>query len=364
MSSTAFHGAEAMCAELVRQLAIAGARVDVAVLSNGGKGNAEIFDLVGEHAAATHWFPCARQFDFATVSALRRCVASRGIDVVHSHKYKTTFHAVAACAIGRFGLVTTYHNWILNTRALRFYAALDKRLARFNDTAVGVSTEIIEALRPFVAANRLAQIDNGVDTRVFRPGLDRLAARQALGLPLVGPMFGFVGRLSQEKGLTYLLQALQHESLGSAQAVLVGDGELRSALETEVRDRGLGQRVHFLGRRRDTVTCYAAMDMLVLPSLVEAFPMVLLEAMACARSVLATRVGEVPRMVSEGLTGHVVAPADAAALVRAMAKVLDNSQELQAMGSRARSAVEASYSSAAMGRKYLEVYQRSLRPHR
>lgn len=360
LSSSAYAGAEAMAAELARQLRLAGARVDIAILDNAGRGNSDIFDIVGEHADAVYRLPCARQFDFETVRALRSRVADRNIDIVHSHKYKTTFHAAFARRGGRFGLVTTYHNWILTSGPLRLYAAVDKRIARFNDVSVGVSGPVVEELRRFVAAGRLRQIDNGVDTEVFRPSHDRLALRVQLGLPIDKPVIGFVGRLSIEKCIPVLLSALLEPNLARVHALIVGDGEQRARLEAEARRPELAGRVHFVGHRRDTAACYGTMDLLVLPSSVEAFPMVLLEAMACGTPVVATRVGEVPRMVTEGKTGTLFDVGDALALANAVSTMLTQGDKLAAMGRSGRASVQQRFSAAAMASSYLNAYEHAL----
>ena len=361
LSSTGFHGAEAMTAELVRKLHGLGASVDVAVLDNRGLGNDEIFEHVAGHADACYRLPCARQFDPQTVLALRRRLIDRRIDIIHSHKYKTTFYGALVRPLRRVGLLTTYHNWILHTRALRTYAFIDKSLARFNDTAVGVSSAVVDQLRGHVRHDRLAQVDNGIDTERFCPAAPGdIDLRPSLCADPDRPLIGFVGRLSQEKGLPHLLAALDRPALAGVQVVIVGDGEQGAALESEITARGLGGRVRLAGHRRDTVDIYRAVDLLVLPSLTEAFPMVLLEAMACGKPVVATRVGEVARMVDEGRTGRVVAPADPAALASAIASVLAEPNRGSGLGSEARSAVQARFSSDAMAQRYLDLYRRSL----
>ncbi len=350
-----------MTAELAKQLHRLGVSIDVAVLDNRGQGNDEIFEHVAGHADAVYRLPCARQFDLQTLLALRRRVIDRRIDLVHSHKYKTTFYGALLRPLRRVGLLTTYHNWILHTRALRAYARIDKALARFNDMAVGVSADVVGQLRGHVRPERLAQVDNGIDTERFCPAPAADAGlRASLCADPSKPLIGFVGRLSEEKGLTHLLAALDGPALAGVQAVIVGDGDQRAALEAELAARGLAARVRLAGHRRDTVEIYRAVDLLVLPSHTEAFPMVLLEAMACGKPVVATRVGEVSRIVDEGLTGRVVSAGDRAALAAAIAAVLAEPGRGLAMGTQARRVVQEHFSSDAMARRYLELYGRSL----
>jgi glycosyltransferase involved in cell wall biosynthesis len=122
----------------------------------------------------------------------------------------------------------------------------------------------------------------------------------------------------------------------------------------------LGSRVRLVGHRRDTLNIYRAIDVLALPSLTEAFPMVLLEAMACGKPVAASRVGEVARMVDTGRTGRVVEAGQAPALAEALAAVLSEPARGAAMGHAARHDVVTKFSSDAMARRYVDLYCQSV----
>lgn len=360
LSSTDYAGAEAMAAELGRQLSLLGVELDLAVLDNAGKGNDEIFRVVGDRAAAAYRIPCARQFDPATLGALRHKLAERRIDVVHSHCYKTTFYAGLLRPFGSFRLVSTYHNWLTHTRALRVYAAIDKNLARLNDYSVGVASPVVQELHRYVKPQRLAQIDNGIDVERFLPTADAQAAKAALGVDPARFTLGFVGRLSPEKGLHFLLPALADASLAHVDLLIAGDGPERTAVEARIAELGLQPRVRMLGYRRDTAAIYAALDGFALPSTVEAFPMVLLEAMSCALPVLCTSVGEVPRMVEHHRTGWRVAPGQPGELRAALVEMSAQPEAARAIGRAARDKVVAEFSSRAMAGRYLDLYRKAL----
>lgn len=362
LSSTGFHGAETMTAELVHQLHVLGVTINIGVFNNDGRANNEILHVAAPYINNNLVIPCRRQFDWSTMRILHEYLNEWRPDVIHSHKYKTTFYALLSRRHTPCRLVATYHNWLYDTLPLRFYAALDKRLARYCDAVIGVSGPVTQELRRHVPASKVRHIGNGIDTEVYRPLMSRLDAKQALGLS--GKILvGFVGRLSADKGISYLLQALASlpASLAtSVHAVIAGDGEHRSALESEARVLGLSGRVHFLGNRRDTPLLYTAFDVFVLPSRREGFPMVLLEAMACGLPVIATRVGDVDHIIEQGVSGLVVEPADPAALQRALQTLLTEPDRAQRMGTAARERVERRFSSAQMAREYLAIYRRVL----
>lgn len=359
LSSTGFHGAETMTAELVRQLHALGVTIDIGVFDNDGRADREILDVAAPYINDALIVPCRRQFDWSAARVLHEYLNNRRPDVVHSHKYKTTFYALLSRRHTPCRLVATYHNWLYDTLPLRLYAALDKRLARYCDAVIGVSEPVTQELRRHVPAPKVSHIGNGVDTEVYRPLMPRADAKQGLGLS-GKTLVGFVGRLSADKGISHLLQALAAMPASLAEsihAVIVGDGEYRGALESEARALGLSERVHFLGNRRDTPLLYTAFDVFVLPSRREGFPMVLLEAMACGLPVIATRVGDVDHIIEQGVSGLVVEPTDTAALQQALQALLAEPDRAQRMGTAARERVERRFSSARMAREYLAIYQ-------
>jgi len=360
LSSTGFHGAESMTAELVRQLAALGVDIHVAAFDSGNGGNTEVLQAVEGHAKGVIRIPCQGPLDRRALALMNQYIAEQRIELVHSHKYKTTFYALPGRLAGRFRLVTTYHNWLTNTRALQLYAFLDKRLARLNDAAIAVSTPVAQELRRFVPSAQVHQIDNGIDTARFARQCTRAEARQRLGIDPARPVIGFVGRLSDEKGLPYLIEALRDPALAHTHTLLTGEGEARPALEALIAQAGLQDRVQLLGNRRDTPLIYAAMDVFVLPSVLEAFPMVLLEAMACGCPVIATDVGEVHRIIVPGQTGLIVPPRTPAALAQALTHILSSPDGGVAMGLAGADRVHAHYSSQSMAAHYLHVYQSSL----
>lgn len=135
---------------------------------------------------------------------------------------------------------------------------------------------------------------------------------------------GVVARLEPEKGHPTLIDAWPQVLRGipDAHLLVVGEGSRREALEAQVADRGIGDRVTFTGRRDDVPAVTAALDVAVLPSYREAQGLTILEAMALSRPVIASNVGGIPEMVEDGRTGLLVPPHDPEALARAITRLL------------------------------------------
>jgi len=182
------------------------------------------------------------------------------------------------------------------------------------------------------------------------------AARASLGLDPAAFVFGAVARLSPEKNLSMLVDVFQALARDHPHAVLliIGDGPERPALEAQVARGGLGQRVHFTGARTDMPRVYPAIDCLVLPSLTEGMPLVVLEAMAHAIPVIASAVGDVPRLLSGGAHGRLLSPGVASELLAAMQAA---ARQPGLRDPEARDHVLRQYSSGPMAEGYLAIYR-------
>ena len=197
------------------------------------------------------------------------------------------------------------------------------------DRVIAVAQPLADFARSLgVSADRLAVVENGVDSDMFRPA-SREAARRALGLNTPGPVIVSVGHLSARKGFQRVigvLPALRGRYPAVTFAVVGGPGgepNNREELVASVRTLGLEQHVIFAGAQPPprVAQWLNAADVFVLASDYEGCPNVVLEAMACGRPVVATRVGHVDRMVPE-YGGVVVEPADDTRLQRALEEAL------------------------------------------
>jgi glycosyltransferase involved in cell wall biosynthesis len=197
-----------------------------------------------------------------------------------------------------------------------------------------------EIARLGVDRSRIHVVPNGVDADRFAAA-DRAAARRRLGLEAGVPRLVCVSRLSREKGIDVLLEAMSRTRHREARLTVVGDGPEYAALVGQ-RDRlGLTGRVDFAGRRdhEEIPRWMAAADLVVLSSRTEGHPNVLVEALASGRAVVATRVGGVPDIVSSPELGVVVPPQDPDALARGIDDALDRPWDADALvrAARARS---------------------------
>ncbi|MBO9397911.1 glycosyltransferase family 4 protein [Shimia sp. R9_2] len=163
----------------------------------------------------------------------------------------------------------------------------------------------------------------------------------------MGTKLLFVGRLAPVKGLPILLRAMEQlvQKEPDVHLTVIGDGPGRKALQSQTDAAGLSDHVSFVGYKSQSEVAEAlsAADMLVLPSFAEGVPVVLMEAMAARRPVVATQIAGIPELVTEGVSGLLVPPGDPDALAQAIAKLLANPTRATAMGIAGRAKVEAAF---------------------
>jgi glycosyltransferase involved in cell wall biosynthesis len=207
----------------------------------------------------------------------------------------------------------------------RTFLEIERRLAKHTDLLLAVSPEIRDRLlelgigRP----DQIHVLPVGLDLSPYlEVGSGTGLFRAEVGLDLDTPLIGSVGRLVPIKDHSTLLRAM--ELLPGVHLAVIGDGELRSQVEAETAARGLTDRVHLMGWRRDLPAVLADLDAVVLTSLNEGTPAVLIESLAAARPVVATDVGGVRHVVAHGRTGLLAPARDERSVADRVATLLSN----------------------------------------
>jgi sugar transferase (PEP-CTERM/EpsH1 system associated) len=240
----------------------------------------------------------------------------------------------------------------LRRRVRRVLAPL---VSQFVTVSRDLNRWLVEDVR--IPARKVRTIYNGVDADRFAPG-DREAAQRALDIPAGWGVVGTVGRLDPVKDQAGLIRAF---AVASAQRpsvlLIVGDGPLRVELEALGRGLGLDDRVRLLGDRQDVAQILRALDCFVLPSVGEGISNAILEAMATALPVVATRVGGNVELVEDGETGLLVEVGQPEALVRALECYLGDAGIARKHGAAARARVEREFGLARMLTGYGDLYR-------
>ena len=242
-----------------------------------------------------------------------------GFSIVHTHGYFADICGQFAAFMLGINGISTCHGFIKNDLKLKIYNLLDKYTLRLCKKVIAVSEGIRgELLRSGIKDSSITVIPNAVSLPRNGIGLDsrRKAKRELLSINPEEHVVGYLGRLSSEKGLAYLIEA-SAELINAAvkiKILIVGDGPERGNLERQVQERGLSGKVIFTGFQTDPENWYPAFDVFALPSLTEGTPLALLESMAVGVPVIASAVGGVPKIVRDGVNGLLVPPGDIKAI--------------------------------------------------
>jgi len=295
---------------------------------------------------------CAQipSFLFCQWMALRRTVREYRIDVVNSH-WMIPQGFIASLLPARLPckqVLTMHAAGLFALRRLPLGKAMAQRIVRRSDLIYSVSSynrQVLEQLVQEPVACRILPM--GIDTFYYEDEKDPAVVRAELDLPS-GKMILYIGKLNEKKGVTYLLQAFRTiaQERTDAYLVIVGSGLLEKSLKRETQRLGLESRVTFAGQQgKDAVRKYLqAADLVVVPSIIDAsgetegLPVVLLEALASGKPVVATRVAGAPDVIVDGYNGFLAEPKNPEDLADKIKKGLN--ADIEFLSNQARESVQ------------------------
>ncbi len=299
------------------------------------------------------------EVDLHAAWKLSRIIRDLKPDIVHAHDP----HAVAVASLGLSFMTTGQCPGLIASRRVAFHLkgnAFSRWKHHQVDCFVAASSAIREMLvGDGIDPDRVVTVYEGID-------LHRVQAEPAANihaefwLPTHAPVVGAVGALTQEKGHKYLIEAaaLVVRDVPDARFVVLGDGDLRPALERQVKELHLEKHVILAGFRADVLSFIRSFDVFVMSSLFEGLGTSLLDAMALAKPAVASDTGGIPEVVSHGETGLLVPPRDPQELAAAITTLLRNPEERERMGRAGLDRVKRLFSADRMVEKTLEVYRR------
>lgn len=298
---------------------------------------------------------------------LARYFRTNAPDIIHTHKYKDNIlGAIAARFAGHAQVVRTIHGLIEPFVGLAYlrmilYEWVDwtTNICMVNKV-IAVSSDILTSMRRRYPATKLACIQNGIDLRNVLVKKDKWEVRRLLGLSQEGGvLIGTVGRLTSVKGHVVLVQAaaiLLNEG-HEVKLLIVGDGPLRKHLNELVVRMGIEKHVIFAGHRDHVYDLIHAMDIFVLPSLHEGIPMVLLEALALERPVIASRVGGIPEVIEDKESGLLVTPGSVQELAQSLSTLVHDTSFAVALGKGGRRRVEKHFDARMKSEAVVQLYR-------
>jgi len=300
-----------------------------------------------------------------TIFALRRVARQNRVDVIHTHLTRATYLGYFAGILARVPVISTVH---VLTRDFAY-----RYLPSRNHWFVAVSDYLRQALiARGVPPARVQTVYNGTDFCAGRQDslpLDspvpaqELSVRAELGLPADAELIGQFGRVDSFKGAPLLVRAAKEIVAQCPRAYFVFVGHARPGIQQTLWEmasaEGVDDRLRFTGIRNDVPRLMEAMDVIVLPSLIEACSMAIIEAMAVGKPVVATRAGGNPELIEDQNTGLLVERAPET-LAEAVIGLLQDSQRRAAMGRAGQTRARSLFSAQEMAQNMEDFYQRIL----
>ncbi|HBB67273.1 MAG TPA: hypothetical protein DCZ93_08225 [Elusimicrobia bacterium] len=304
------------------------------------------------------------------VLRLAAIIRKKGIDLVHSQGSRANFYARAAARLaGGAAVVSTIAAPVeeYNIGALKkaVYLAFDRFGEVRVDKFIAVAGHIERKLLRYraIPPQKVARIYNGIESEkyVCAPA-DAARLRAELKIDKDVFLAGAFCRLSWEKGLSFLIGAARKlkDSGSKAAAVkylIAGEGELERSLKAEVKCSGLEDNFIFTGFMKDIRPALGAVDVMLLPSLREGFPMSVLEAMTMGKPVLASNIEGVDESVADGVSGLLVPAGDSGALAAAITALFSDRERCREMGARGRDIAVVNFGLEKMIEAHERVYE-------
>ena len=300
------------------------------------------------------------EMDLSAAWRLSRLIKQLQPDVLHAHDP----HGVAMAALALSMSTQLAKPPLVAARRVDFHLK-SNAFSRWKYRQVDLFICASEAIRRMligdgVPASRTVTVHEGID-------VDRVHAAPAaplhaeLWLPHNSPIVGNVAALVPHKGQRHLIEAaaLVVKKVPDARFVIAGEGELRPALERQIKEHHLEKHVFLAGFRPDILSVHKAFDIFVMSSVTEGLGTSLLDAMACGKPIVATTAGGMPEVVVDGRTGLLVPPRDHVAMADALVRLLTEPERRAEMAAAGLARVRAKFSVERMVEETLTVYRRA-----
>ena len=331
---------------------------------------------IADMTITVHRIHVSHKHDPRHYTELKKIIKKEGIDLLHIHIWNPASGRYGLLAAQRLNIpyiITEHDPFELSP----FKNWIKEKLIKDTKSIIAISEknkELLEKLYPTLK-KRITTIHNGIDTTWFASQLlsfsplEKEKYREQVfqvderspkaGTELTTPIITTIAELHPRKGLMYLLKACEilTKKEFNYKCIIIGEGEQRKEIESFIKTHQLEKYIKLLGRRHEIPHLLAASDVFVLPSLNEAFGLVLLEAMMAGLPIIATNNGGIPEIIEDGKNGILVPPKDAESLAKAVEKILSSPKLREKMSEQNQEDVREKFEVKDMVNKTEEVYR-------
>lgn len=305
--------------------------------------------------------------DWRCAARLAQLLRRERVDLIHAHQYTPFFYAMMGRLLARKPpILFTEHGRHFPDYPRRKRMIANRLLLERRDRVVAVGNSVRQALinNEGFPGDRVEVIYNGIDETTFVKGdPDQADLRGQLGIGPGDLLVLMVARLDYLKDHGTALRTIQRLAAQAPRVrlLLAGEGPERGGIEAQIEELKLGNQVRLLGLRNDIPQLVRAADLFLLTSISEGIPLTVIEAMATSLPVVATKVGGLPEVVEDGITGFLAPSGDDAQLAKQILRLSDSPDLRQEMGRRGRQRAEAMFSESFMHDRYRQLYQAMVR---
>ncbi len=356
-------GGQKICGEVINALY---ARGDSAIVISPSRGS--FTRQLESRNIPVHYVACRKSYHIGSAFELARCLKREKVDMVHTHGMLTS--NVLARLAARWAKIPAIshihsdnffnpHPWVR-----RYQILFDNATSKYCSAHIAVSQSIRDALvRQGVAENKIHVIHNGIDPDSLHISRKAEEVRSEFNLSLDQPLIGMAGMLCPLKGQEEFLRVAARitKLFPKVCFMIVGkdiekEGAYEVYLKRLVEKLDLADKVIFTGYRSDVLDLIHALDLFVHPSKKEGLPVVILEAMALGKAVIASRVDGIPEIVLQDVTGILTEPGDMEEIYQAMVTLLSRPQLAVKFGNRGRDRVIQYFNQKKMIKEIFDVY--------
>ncbi len=291
---------------------------------------------------------------------LAQIARAEKVDIVHTHNTGPMLDGALAGLFGRPG-VMIHTDHARSFPDARKYMIAEGIAARFFAKIVAVSEETKKNLIHYegISKEKIVVVNNGIEGEKYNISIAQQEAKKQFGVERFKKIVGLGVVLTEQKGIIHLIRAaskvlVQYPDTGF---VVAGDGGIRAQLQNCVNEHGIANNFIFIGATKEIPTFLQCLDVYVLPSEWEGLPLVLLEAMAAKRCIVASAVGAVPQVIMADKTGLLVPPADPDALAKALMWLLGNNGLRQKLADNAHEYFLQGFTVQSMVHSYERLYE-------
>jgi len=356
--STGFYGAERWVLALAKHLDPQIIQCDLAVTLEKGSQDLELVKQFKKSCGETFEVPMSNRFDLSVINKLVSLIKERGIDIIHTHGYKSDILGVVAAKKAGIKCIVTPHGFEnAQDIKLRTFIWLGCKSMKYADLVVPLSRQLCnDSANHGVKPSKLVYVQNGVDLSEVEE--QRLKPKTENDVKRIG----FVGQMISRKNIFDILDIFEtlsdkHDNL---QLILLGDGEQRQGLEEYASKLQHAKSIEFLGFRDDRLELLKNFDLFVMTSTLEGIPRCLMEAMAMGVPVAAYNIAGIDQLIKHKENGLLAKLGDKETLSSYWEQLLFDTELAETLASKARAFINKHYSAQRMANEYTNLFQKMI----